>query len=87
MAEGQSGRIRGIRSNPVVMSGSFPGPQCQLYARLQVKECNSSVLEFLANDSISLQAEPIAIELNGPFEVFYGERDYCETRFHVSKLP
>ncbi|MNN73098.1 hypothetical protein D3C81_1891880 [compost metagenome] len=56
--------------------------QGQFQPGLQIKEGDSAVLKFLADDAFGLQAQAVAIEMQRSFQIVYAQGDDADTRLH-----
>ena len=72
--------------NSCIVSETLPRPNCEFQARLQIKEGNSPMVEFFANDALRWQAETIVVEMYCPFQVVNAESDNCDAWFHGMAL-
>jgi hypothetical protein len=54
---------------------ALAGPEPELQARLQLEESDRAVGELLADDTLGLQTQAVAIEAERPLQVIDPDRD------------
>ncbi|MBX5460868.1 MAG: hypothetical protein IRZ28_07235 [Steroidobacteraceae bacterium] len=67
---------------PRLVRNGLAREQRELEAGLQVDEHHRAVVEFLPDDALGLETEPIAVEPQGPLEIVDTERDERDSRLH-----
>lgn len=82
VGEGEFGAAARARRNGGVAGEAGTREQGKFQPRLHVEERNGAMLELLADDAGRGEAEAVAVEGDGSFEVVDAEGDESNARFH-----
>ena len=82
MREGKLRTTGRLQWQAAVAGQTHTWPQSQLQARLQIEECDGSVLNLCSNDSLRYEAETVSVESYCAFEVVDPEGNERNVRLH-----
>src|SRR5690554_4026883 len=86
MTERHIGSAGALQRQASVMGNTLARPKRQFQPRLKVKERNSAMLEFLADDAIRMETQAIAVERKRAVQISHAKRDNGDSSFHIRGL-
>src|SRR5690606_16618983 len=82
VAEHEFGHGRSLQVHSRFMRKTFPWPERERQAGLQIKEGRSSVVDIGAYDPLCSPTQAISVKAYGFLKIRYAERDDGKLRFH-----
>ncbi len=83
VADGELERAWRLHGHAAVRREALAWPQRQLQPRLQIEECDGSVLELRADDALGAEAQTVSVERDRALEIIDPEREESDVRIHL----